>query len=112
MGILDPTHGDRLWNVRRNIMLACLAFCAVFLIFCALVISAEKIVAMAALFTPVAAFAAPVLMAYMGIAEWGSIKKGTTTTEVAVSSPATTTIKKTEPSVLDQPVPRADEPET
>lgn len=90
-------HSDPLWDTRRRIMLWCLAFCAAFLLFCAMLISAEKITAMAPLFAAVAAFAAPVILGYFGIAEWGSIKKATTTTEVTEEGPPKTTTTTTEP---------------
>lgn len=94
-------HSDPLWDMRRKIMLWCLAFCAIFLLFCALLISAEKITAMAPLFAAVAAFAAPVVLGYFGIAEWGSIKRGTITTEVTEQGPPSVKTSVTTP-VPDQ----------
>lgn len=106
-----PDHSDPMWDTRRKIMLRCMYFSGGYATVMPIILSADKISAAALLFGAVAAFVAPVLLGYMGIAEWGSIKKATTVTEVikepAIGPPSvvTTTETKTDPTA---PTPRLD----
>jgi hypothetical protein len=76
-----------MWDTRRRILLGSLAYAGSFLIGVSYYASPEKITAISGLTVSIAAFAGPVIAAYMGIAEWGRINgvlgvKTTTSTAV------------------------------
>lgn len=84
--------GDPKWNMRRAIMLSVFAYCG-FLIVFAFFWSPERVEAVSNLVTAVAVIVMPVLLAYLGIAEAGSlIKEGRTTPVSRVT--ATTTVEE------------------
>lgn len=84
--------GDPKWHMRRTIMLSVFAYCG-FLIVFAFFWPPERVDAVSNLVTAVAVIVMPVLLAYLGIAEAGSIIKETRTTPISRVT-ATTTVEE------------------
>lgn len=89
--------GDPKWTMRRMIMCSVFAYCG-FLILFAFFFPPERITAVSGLVTAVSIIVMPVLLAYLGIAEAGSVIKETRAQPLSKLT-STTTVEE----VIPQP---------